>query len=80
MPSQMKVAAAGQNRDMAAVQVAGGGDQRDQSPSQDALQFGQRRCALRRLEFCDVACGEFVEPCGLVRVPLAKFGRRRDLR
>ena len=41
----------GENRDVAAVEIAGGSDQRDRAAAQHFAQFGQRRGPFRRLEF-----------------------------
>jgi hypothetical protein len=70
----------GQNGDVASVEIPGRGDERDWATAQHLLQLVQRGCPLRRLQFCCVPGGELVEPFGLMCVPLAQLGGRRDLR
>jgi hypothetical protein len=69
-----------ENRDVAAVEIAGGRHQRHRAVAHHLAQLGQCRRTLRCRQFLGIAGGKRVEPLGLVRIPAAQLRGRGDLR
>jgi tellurite resistance protein TehA-like permease len=69
----------GQDRGLADVHVASGGQERHRPPGRQRVNLGQLRSRPARVQFGDVAAPELTELRRVMSVPRAKAGRRGEV-